>query len=134
MPEASTAPQNPDRKISSPPPTSLAELARLFLKLGMIAFGGPPAHIAMMEDEVVSRRGWLTSEQFLDFLGATNLIPGPNSTEMAIHVGRVRAGWAGLLVAGASFILPSAVMVTALGVGVCPLWIASRSFGRDVRS
>ena len=114
MPEASTAPQNPDRKISSPPPTSLAELARLFLKLGMIAFGGPPAHIAMMEDEVVSRRGWLTSEQFLDFLGATNLIPGPNSTEMAIHVGRVRAGWAGLLVAGASFILPSAVMVTAL--------------------
>ena len=68
----------------------------------------------MMEDEVVSRRGWLTREQFLDFLGATNLIPGPNSTEMAIHVGRVRAGWTGLLVAGASFILPSAVMVTAL--------------------
>ena len=94
--------------------TSLLELARLFLKLGMIAFGGPPAHIAMMEDEVVSRRGWLTREQFLDFLGATNLIPGPNSTEMAIHVGRVRAGWPGLLVAGASFILPSAVMVTAL--------------------
>jgi chromate transporter len=94
--------------------TSLLELARLFLKLGMIAFGGPPAHIAMMEDEVVSRRGWLTREQFLDFLGATNLIPGPNSTEMAIHVGRIRAGWPGLLVAGASFILPSAVMVTAL--------------------
>jgi len=68
----------------------------------------------MMEDEVVSRRGWLTREEFLDFLGATNLIPGPNSTEMAIHVGRVRAGWAGLLVAGASFILPSAVMVTVL--------------------
>ncbi|MGA9968301.1 MAG: chromate efflux transporter [Terriglobales bacterium] len=94
--------------------TSLLELARLFLRLGVIAFGGPPAHIAMMEDEVVSRRGWLTREQFLDFLGATNLIPGPNSTEMAIHVGRVRAGWLGLLVAGASFILPSAVMVTAL--------------------
>jgi chromate transporter len=68
----------------------------------------------MMEDEVVSRRRWLTREQFLDFLGATNLIPGPNSTEMAIHVGRVRAGLPGLLVAGASFILPSAVMVTAL--------------------
>jgi chromate transporter len=84
------------------------------LKLGMVAFGGPPAHIAMMEDEVVSRRQWLTREQFLDFLGATNLIPGPNSTEMAIHVGRVRAGLPGLLVAGASFILPSAVMVTAL--------------------
>ena len=94
--------------------TSLIELARLFLKLGTVAFGGPPAHIAMMEDEVVSRRGWLTREQFLDFLGATNLIPGPNSTEMAIHVGRIRAGWPGLLVAGASFILPSAVMVTAL--------------------
>jgi chromate transporter len=94
--------------------TSLLELARLFLKLGVIAFGGPPAHIAMMEDEVVSRRGWLTREEFLDFLGATNLIPGPNSTEMAIHVGRIRAGWPGLLVAGASFILPSAVMVTAL--------------------
>ena len=94
--------------------TSLLELARLFLKMGVVAFGGPPAHIAMMEDEVVSRRGWLTREQFLDFLGATNLIPGPNSTEIAIHVGRVQAGWPGLLVAGASFILPSAVMVTAL--------------------
>ena len=94
--------------------TSLFELARLYLKLGMVAFGGPPAHIAMMEDEVVSRRGWLTREQFLDFLGATNLIPGPNSTEMAIHVGRTRAGWPGLVVAGASFILPSAVMVTVL--------------------
>jgi chromate transporter len=94
--------------------TSLLELARLYLKLGMVAFGGPPAHIAMMEDEVVSRRGWLTREQFLDFLGATNLIPGPNSTEMAIHVGRARAGWPGLVVAGASFILPSAVMVTVL--------------------
>ena len=94
--------------------TSLLELARLFLKIGTVAFGGPPAHIAMMEDEVVSRRGWLTREQFLDFLGATNLIPGPNSTEIAIHVGRVQAGWPGLLVAGASFILPSAAMVTAL--------------------
>src|ERR1700726_4148172 len=101
-------------KVSNARPTSLAELARLFLKLGLVAFGGPPAHIAMMEDEVVSRRQWLTREQFLDFLGATNLIPGPNSTEMAIHVGRVRAGWPGLLVAGGSFILPSAVLVTAL--------------------
>jgi len=94
--------------------TSLLELARLYLKLGVVAFGGPPAHIAMMEDEVVSRRGWLTREQFLDFLGATNLIPGPNSTEMAIHVGRVRAGWPGLLVAGCGFILPASIMVTAL--------------------
>ena len=102
------------RQIPAADRTSLLELARLFLKIGVAAFGGPPAHIAMMEDEVVSRRGWLTREQFVDFLGATNLIPGPNSTEMAIHVGRVQAGWPGLLVAGASFILPSAVMVTAL--------------------
>jgi chromate transporter len=105
--------QDSQRQLS-PARSSLFELTRLFLKLGMVAFGGPPAHIAMMEDEVVSRRGWLTREQFLDFLGATNLIPGPNSTEMAIHVGRLRAGWPGLLVAGGSFILPSAVMVTAL--------------------
>jgi len=94
--------------------TSLLTLARLFLKLGTIAFGGPAAHIAMMEDEVVSRRRWLTREQFLDFIGAANLIPGPTSTEMAIHVGRVQAGWPGLLVAGSSFILPSAIMVTVL--------------------
>jgi len=112
--DRSAATQDSQPKISAAQPTSLLELTRLFLKLGGIAFGGPPAHIAMMEDEVVSRRGWLTREQFLDFLGATNLIPGPNSTEMAIHVGRVRAGWLGLLTAGASFILPSAVMVTAL--------------------
>src|SRR5579872_44921 len=112
--QQSAATEDSERTTANSPPTSLTELARLFLKLGMVAFGGPPAHIAMMEDEVVSRRGWLTREQFLDFLGATNLIPGPNSTEMAIHVGRVRAGLPGLLVAGASFILPSAVMVTAL--------------------
>jgi chromate transporter len=93
---------------------SLIELARLFLRLGCVAFGGPPAHIAMMEDEVVARRGWLTREEFLDFLGATNLIPGPNSTEMAIHVGRVRAGVPGLIVSGACFILPASVMVTLL--------------------
>ena len=73
----------------------LRELATLFLKLGTTAFGGPAAHIAMMEDEVVRRRGWLTHDEFLDFLGATNLIPGPNSTELAIHVGFARAGWAG---------------------------------------
>jgi chromate transporter len=94
--------------------SSLLDLARLFLKLGAVAFGGPPAHIALMEEEVVSRRGWLTREQFLDFLGASNLIPGPTSTEMAIHVGRVRAGWRGLVVAGASFILPASILVTAL--------------------
>jgi chromate transporter len=112
--EPVAAMQGSQRQRSAAQRSSLVELARLFLKLGIIAFGGPPAHIAMMEDEVVSRRGWLTREQFLDFLGATNLIPGPNSTEMAIHVGRMRAGWLGLLVAGGSFILPSAVMVTVL--------------------
>lgn len=95
--------------------TSLVELALLYLRLGATAFGGPAVHISMMEDEVVTRRGWLTRADFLDFLGATNLIPGPNSTEMAIHVGRVRAGWPGLLVAGVSFILPAALMVGCLG-------------------
>ena len=94
--------------------TSLLELAILFLRLGATAFGGPAVHIAMMEEEVVTRRRWLTREEFLDFLGATNLIPGPNSTEMAIHVGRVRAGWRGLLVAGMSFILPAALLVGVL--------------------
>ena len=92
-------------------PTSLWELAWLFLKLGTIAFGGPAAHIAMMEEEVVRRRKWLAHEKFLDLLGATNLIPGPNSTEMAIHVGYLRAGWPGLLVAGSCFIFPAAIIV-----------------------
>jgi chromate transporter len=91
--------------------TSLGEVAWLFLKLGTIAFGGPAAHIAMMEDEVVRRRKWLSREKFLDLLGATNLIPGPNSTEMAIHVGYLRAGWSGLLVAGSCFILPATIIV-----------------------
>jgi len=93
--------------------TSWGELALLFLKLGTIAFGGPAAHIAMMEDEVVRRRRWLTHEEFLDLLGATNLIPGPNSTEMAIHIGHRQGGWIGLLVAGVSFILPAVLIVTA---------------------
>jgi chromate transporter len=94
--------------------TSLSELAGIFLKLGTIAFGGPAAHVAMMEEEVVRRRRWLTHEQFLDLLGATNLIPGPNSTEMAIHVGLLRAGWKGLVVAGSCFILPAMLIVWAL--------------------
>jgi chromate transporter len=89
----------------------LRELAFLFLKLGTTAFGGPAAHIAMMEEEVVRRRKWLTESQFLDFLGATNLIPGPNSTEMAIHVGRERAGSLGLMVAGVCFIFPAMAIV-----------------------
>jgi chromate transporter len=93
----------------------LGELARLFLKLGTIGFGGPAAHVALMEREVVQRRQWLTREQFLDLVGATNLIPGPNSTELAIHIGRIRAGLPGLVVAGAAFILPAFFIVAALG-------------------
>jgi len=93
---------------------SLREVAALFLKLGVIAFGGPAAHIAMMRKELVERRGWLSDQRFLDLLGATNLIPGPNSTEMAIHMGLLRAGWRGLIVAGACFILPAVVIVLAL--------------------
>ena len=88
----------------------LRELALLFGRLGLTAFGGPAAHIAMMKDEVVERRKWLTSEEFLDLVSATNFIPGPNSTEMAIHVGNHRAGWKGLLVAGSCFILPTALL------------------------
>jgi chromate transporter len=93
--------------------TRLIELARLFGKLGVIGFGGPAAHIAMMRREVVVRRGWLTEEHFLDLVGATNLIPGPSSTEMAIHIGRERAGWSGLLVAGSAFITPAMLIVLA---------------------
>lgn len=93
--------------------TALRQLARLFLKLGVVAFGGPAAHIAMMEDEIVKRRNWVSHEHFLDLLGAINLIPGPNSTEMAIHIGYVRAGWRGLIVAGICFIFP-AVAITLI--------------------
>lgn len=91
----------------------LKEVALLFLKLGSIAFGGPAAHIAMMEDEVVRKRKWMTQEHFLDLIGATNLIPGPNSTEMTMHCGHERAGWKGLFVAGICFIFP-AVIITSL--------------------
>ena len=90
---------------------SLAELATLFLRLGVTAFGGPAAHVAMMRDEVVDRRKWLTDAEFLDLLAATNLIPGPNSTEMAIHLGYRRAGLAGLVLAGVCFILPAVLIV-----------------------
>ena len=94
-------------------PGRLGALARLFLKLGFVAFGGPAAHIAMLEDEVVERRGWLSRQHFLDLIGATNLVPGPNSTEMVMHVGYERAGWRGLFVAGACFIGP-AVLLTGI--------------------
>ena len=93
---------------------NLREVVGLFLKLGTIAFGGPAAHIAMMHDEVVQKRKWLSEEEFLDLLGATNLIPGPNSTEMAIHLSLMRAGWPGLVLGGASFILPAMLIVGVL--------------------
>jgi len=93
--------------------TSLREIALLFLRLGATSFGGPAAHVAMMEEEVVRRRGWLTRDRFLDLLSMANLIPGPNSTELAIHIGFERRRWAGLVVAGLSFLVP-AVLVTGL--------------------
>lgn len=100
--------------VQSPLRDRLRDLATLFLKLGAISFGGPAAAIALMQDEVVRRRQWLTRQQFLDMLGLTNLIPGPNSTEMAITVGFAHAGWAGLVVAGASFIVPAALITSAV--------------------
>jgi len=102
---------------------TIFELAWFFLKLGTIAFGGPAAHIAMMEDELVARRRWLTRDKFLDLVGASNLIPGPSSSELAIHIGYLLVRWPGLLVAGCCFVLPAAVMVTVLA------WLYVR-FGR----
>lgn len=93
---------------------SLGEIALAFLKLGTIAFGGPAAHIALMEEEFVRRRRWLTQQEFLDRLGAANLIPGPSSTEMAIYIGRSKRGWPGLIVAGCCFIIPAAILVCAI--------------------
>lgn len=93
---------------------NIAEIALLFLKLGVTAFGGPAAHIAMMHDEAVRRRKWLSEQEFLDLVGVTNLIPGPNSTEMAIHLGYLRAGWLGLVVGGLCFILPAMLIVIIL--------------------
>ena len=108
-------PPRPTGQLTQPPlGHRLREVAALFLKLGTTAFGGPAAHIAMMDQEIVRDRGWLTREQFLDLLGATNLIPGPNSTEMAIHLGLLRAGWRGLIVGGACFILPAMTITLAL--------------------
>jgi chromate transporter len=90
------------------------ELARLFTRLGFTAFGGPAAHVALIRDEVVTRREWIGDREFLDLVGASNMIPGPTSTELTIHVGRERAGWPGLLVAGACFILPATLIVLVL--------------------
>jgi chromate transporter len=98
----------------SPAPGELWRLARIFLRLGATSFGGPAAHIAVMEDELVRRRGWVDRDEFLALLGATNLIPGPNSTELAMHLGQRRAGGRGLIVAGLAFILPAALITAAL--------------------
>ena len=91
----------------------LIEIAKIFLKLGTISFGGPAAHISMMEQEIVKKRKWITPQHFLDLIGATNIIPGPNSTEMTMHCGHEKAGWRGLIIAGASFIIP-AVFITMI--------------------
>src|SRR4051794_9446222 len=93
----------------------LREVALLFTRLGFTAFGGPPAHVAMMEDEVVARRGWVDRQHFLDLLASVNFVPGPNSTELAIHLGFIRAGYAGLVVAGACFIVPAMLIILPLG-------------------
>lgn len=118
--------------MSPPVPGALREVAVLFLKLGTIGFGGPAAHIALMRDEVVHRRGWSTDQEFLDMVGATNLIPGPNSTEMAIHLGHRRAGWRGLVAAGVAFIVPAVVIVLALAwlYEAAQLSLADRRGGR----
>jgi chromate transporter len=97
-------------------PATLGQVARYFLRLGATAFGGPAAHIALMEDEVVVRRRWLSHQRFLDMLAATQLVPGPNSTEMVIHIGYVKAGFPGLGVAGACFVLPAFLIVLALSI------------------
>ncbi len=103
-----------DDRGTVPRSRALKEVAAVFLKLGSTAFGGPAAHVAMMDEEIVVRRRWISREKFLDLLGAANMIPGPNSTEMAIHVGYARAGWPGLITAGGCFIIPAALMVGAL--------------------
>jgi chromate transporter len=103
-----------ERAIEQATPAGLGEIAREFLRLGFVAFGGPPVHFAMMEERFVREKKWLSHERFLDLLGAVNLLPGPSSTELTIYLGDVRAGLAGLLVAGLCFILPSAVMVVGL--------------------
>jgi len=96
------------------PPPSLWELARVYLRISLLGFGGPNAHLALMLDEVVERRRWLSRERFLELMAVTNLLPGPNSSEVAIHVGYTQRGWRGALVTGLTFLLPTFVIVTAL--------------------
>jgi chromate transporter len=105
-----------DLEPARPEPSRWLEVLRLALRLGFTAFGGPAAHIAMLREQVVTRRGWQSDAHFLDLLGLTNLIPGPNSTEMVMHVGLERAGWRGLFAAGLGFILPAAGITLALAV------------------
>lgn len=111
MPDALMADAAPSETKNS---GRLAEIAKEFLRLGFVAYGGPAAHIAMMEERFVRRLGWISRERFLDLLGAVNLLPGPSSTELAIYLGEVRGGLAGLVIAGSCFILPAAVLVVAL--------------------
>lgn len=99
---------------SQPSNGRLSEVARVFFRLGCVAFGGPAAHVAMMQDEIIDKRKWMSREEFLDLMGATNLIPGPNSTEMTMHCGHVRAGTAGLFVAGICFIVPAVIITGVL--------------------
>jgi len=99
---------------TAPSPSHLREVVGVFLRLGFTAFGGPAAHVALLEDEVVRRRRWLDREQFLDLVAAVNFIPGPNSTELATHLGWLRAGWRGLIVAGVCFIVPAVMIVIPL--------------------
>jgi len=100
----------------STPRHRLLEIIGLFLKLGTISFGGPAAHIALMEQEAVRKRNWLSREHFLDLLAATNLVPGPNATEMAIHIGYIHAGWPGLIAGGVAFIVPTFLISLALAI------------------
>src|SRR3954453_5630242 len=100
---------------STPPARArLGEIARVFLKLGFTAFGGPAAHVALIEEEVVTRRRWVDRQHFLDMVSAVNFVPGPNSTELAIHLGQVRAGFAGLVTAGVCFITPAILIILPL--------------------
>ena len=112
MPETTDNQPTPT-PLDTPPPI-LIELAALFLRLGLTAFGGPAAHVAMMREEIVAKRKWIDEQEFLDLLGASNLIPGPSSTELAIHIGYRLGGWAGLALAGVCFVLPAFLLVTAI--------------------
>jgi chromate transporter len=113
---------------NKPAPSRLTGVARVFLKLGFTAFGGPAAHVALMEDEIVHRRGWLDRQHFLDMVSTVNFVPGPNSTELAIHVGLVRAGFKGLIVAGVCFIVPAMLII----LPIAAFYVAVRTARRAV--